>query len=337
MRTARLGERGPLVSTVGLGTMSLLTSNDQDAVTRLVHEALDAGITLVDTADVYCDGAVERALAPALRGRRDEVVLATKAGLPMDGDPLRSGGSARWITQAADDSLRRLGTDRLDLFQLHRPDPATPIEETMAAFDDLIRAGKVRFAGSSVFPAELLVQSAWAASDAGSAPLVSEQAPYSVFVRGIEASVLPTARRLGMGVIAWGPLNGGWLTGKYRRGAAAPEGSRAASGNPFVRADDETKLTLVERLSTVAHDEGVDLTSLSLGWAQEHPAITSILVGPRTSGQLHELLQASETVLSTAALDAIDAIVAPGTNVDPRNAGWTSPALSPGERRRERA
>ncbi|GAA1705600.1 aldo/keto reductase [Microbacterium sediminicola] len=334
MEMRHLGSAGPAVSAIGLGTMSLMTTNDERAAGELLGRALDAGVTLVDTADVYGDGEVESALGRLLASRRDAVVLATKVGLPMNGDPERAGGSRRWIVRAVEDSLRRLQTDHIDLYQLHRPDPSTPIDETVAAFDELRQAGKIRWAGSSVFPAEMLVESQWAAERQGVAPFVSEQSPYSILVRGTERAVLPAAQAHGVGVIAWSPLNGGWLTGKYRRGVAAPEGSRAASGNPFVRADDEAKLAVTERLARIADAAGLSLMQLGLGWAQEHPAISSVLVGPRTIEQLDQLLAAAQTRLSAATLDAIDEVVAPGTSVDPRNEGWSSPALAAPARRR---
>ena len=221
MELTTLGERGPTISRFGLGTMSLLTSQDRKAAAALVHQAIDRGINLIDTADVYDNGSVEEALAEALRGRRGEVVLATKVGLPMNGDKNRSGGSRRWIIQAVEDSLRRLGTDYIDIYQLHRPDPATPAAETVEAFDRLQRAGKIRYAGSSVFPPELIVEFQWEAERQGAAPFVCEQAPYSILVRGIEAGTLPVCRRFGIGTLVWSPLNRGWPPGKYPRGRFA--------------------------------------------------------------------------------------------------------------------
>lgn len=333
MISTTLGNDGPPVSRLGLGTMSLLTSLDRREAVALVHEALDAGISLVDTADVYGDGAVEELVGAALAGRRENVVLATKVGLPMGGDPERSGGSRRWVRTAVQDSLRRLGTDRVDLYQLHRPDPLTPVEETVGAFGELIAEGSVRFAGSSVFPAELIVETRWAADRIGAAPWVSEQLPYSILVRGVERAVLPTCHRHGVGVLVWGPLNGGWLTGKYRRGEAPPPGSRAATGNPFVRADDDRKLDAVARLAAVADEAGLDLATLALAWPLHHPAVSGVLIGPRTPEQLRALLRAAEVRLGDDVLDAIDAVVAPGVDVDPRNAGWVSPGLAVAERR----
>lgn len=331
--TLILGRTGPPVSRLGLGTMSLLTSLERREAIALVHEAIDAGLSLIDTADVYADGAVEELLGAALRDRRDEVVLATKVGLAMGGDSQCSGGSRRWVHTAVRDSLRRLRTDRIDLYQLHRPDPATPVEETVDAFGELIDQGLVRYAGSSVFPAELVVETRWAAERSGRPAWVSEQLPYSMLVRGVERAVLPTCRRHGIGVLVWGPLNGGWLTGKYRRGEAPPAGSRAAAGNPFVRVDDERKLDVVEQLSAVADQAGLDLTTLALAWPLQHPAVSSVLIGPRTPEQLRALLRAAQVRLSADVLDAVDAVVAPGTDVDPRNAGWVSPGLAPQARR----
>lgn len=334
MQMNTLGRSGVAVSSFGLGTMALLTSNTEGEAVRLVHKALDAGVNLVDTADIYDDGAVEAVLGRALKGRRDKVVLATKVGLPMGGDRVRSGGGRAWIMQAVEDSLRRLDTDHIDLYQLHRPDPSTPLEETLRAFEDLVRAGKVRHLGTSTFPAETLVRAQWAAEREGLTGFVSEQAPYSILVRGIEGEVLPTCRRYGVGALAWSPLNGGWLTGKYRRDAAAPAGSRAASGNPFVRADDEAKLAIVEQLVPLAEAAGLTLMQISLAWTRAHPAISSTLIGPRSEGQLDALLSAAEVTLDSDLLDRIDEVVAPGRNVDPRNAGWVPEGLAVSARRR---
>lgn len=334
MQTSSLGKSDLTVSRFGLGTMSLLTSNSEAEAIALVHAALDAGVTLIDTADVYGDGAAETVLGKALKGRRDGVVLATKVGLRMGGDPARAGGGRRWILQAVEDSLRRLDVETLDLYQLHRPDPATPLEESLQAFEDLRRAGKIRHAGSSVFPAETISRAQWAAEKVGAEGFVCEQAPYSILARGIEGEALPACRRYGLGVLAWSPLNGGWLTGKYQRGVAAPEGSRAASGNPFVRADDSAKLDRVEALSGLAAQAGLTLRDMSLAWTLAHPAISSTLIGPRTLEQLEALLGAADITLDDALLDAIDAVVAPGENVDPRNAGWVPAGLARDQRRR---
>lgn len=334
MQMNPLGRTGLPVSSFAFGTMALLTSNSEDEAIRLVHRALDAGINLIDTADIYDNGAVEEVLGKALKGRRDEVVLATKVGLPMGGDPARSGGGRAWITEAVEGSLRRLDVDCIDLYQMHRPDPKVPLEESLRAFEDLIRAGKVCHIGSSTFPAEMLVRAQWAAEREKLTGFVAEQAPYSILVRGIEAEVLPACRRYGLGMLVWSPLNGGWLTGKYRRNMEAPEGSRAASGNPFVRADDAAKLDVVEQLAPLAAEAGLSMTQMSLAWTQAHPDVTSTLIGPRTEGQLDALLEAVGVTLDADLLDRIDAVVAPGRNVDPRNAGWVPEGLAVSARRR---
>ena len=334
MQMNPLGRTGLPVSSFAFGTMALLTSNTEQEAIRLVHRALDAGINLIDTADIYDNGAVEEVLGKALKGRRDEVVLATKVGLPMGGDPARSGGGRAWITEAVEGSLRRLDVDCIDLYQMHRPDPKVPLEESLRAFEDLIRAGKVRHIGSSTFPAEMLVRAQWVAEREKLTGFVAEQAPYSILVRGIEAEVLPTCRRYGLGMLVWSPLNGGWLTGKYRRDMEAPEGSRAASGNPFVRADDAAKLDVVEQLAPLAAEAGLSMTQMSLAWTQAHPDVTSTLIGPRTEGQLDALLEAVGVTLDADLLDRIDAVVAPGRNVDPRNAGWVPEGLAVSARRR---
>jgi aryl-alcohol dehydrogenase (NADP+) len=334
VRTGRLGDGGPEVSAFGLGTMALPDAEDRASAVRIVHAALDAGVTLIDTADVYGRGAAEEIVGEALRGRRDGVVLATKFGLPMGDDPAMRGSSRRWIRRAVEDSLRRLRTDHIDLYQAHRPDPAVPIEETLGVLTELVAEGRIRHIGSSTFPAEQIVEAAWASQRDGLARFVSEQAPYSILARGIETAVLGTCARHGVGMLVWSPLNGGWLTGKYARGVPVPADSRAGRGNPFMRADDEAKLARVEKLAAIAAERGLPLTRLALAWALEHPAVTSLLIGPRTPGQLAELLAGVDDRLDAAALDAIDEVVAPGVVVDPRNAGWRSPDLEPSARRR---
>src|SRR5215203_19629 len=228
MELRYLGRSGVRVSALTLGAMSFgsMGNADRDDCTRIIHRALDAGINIIDTADVYSAGESEEIVGAALRGRRDDVVLATKAFNPMGRDVNRRGSSRRWIIRACEDSLRRLGVDHVDLFQLHRPDENTDIDDTLGALTDLVRQGKVRMIGSSTFPAEAIVEAQWAAERRGHEKLRSEQPPYSIFVRSIERDVLPTCQRHGMGAIVWSPLNGGWLTGKYRRDAAPPAGSR---------------------------------------------------------------------------------------------------------------
>lgn len=337
MRYCRLGERGPTVSRLGLGTMALSAASHAEA-DRIVGAALDAGITLVDTADVYGDGRGEELLGQVLTAdRREKVVLATKFGLPMGPDPRARGGSPHWIRTAVEGSLRRLRVDHIDLYQAHRPDPDTPLAQTLETLHDLVTAGKVRFAGTSAFPAEQIVEAQWLSQRHTLTALCSEQPAYSILVRSAERSVLPTCRRFGVGVITWSPLNGGWLTGKYRRGQPPPPGSRAAQGNPFVDPTDAAKLTAVEALERIAQDAGRPLADMALAWCLEHPAVTSVLLGPRTSDQLDRLLAADVEPLDEATLDAIDELVAPGTDIDHRNTGWHPDALRVWHRRRRPA
>src|SRR3984893_3052372 len=226
---------------------------DHDDSVRIIHAALDAGINFVDTADAYSLGESEEIVGRALKGRRDRVVLATKFNFPMSDDINDRGVSRRWIMLEVENSLRRLGTDWIDLYQVHRPDHKTDIEETLGALSDLVHQGKIRYAGCSTYPAEHIVEAQWASQRRNLERFVSEQPPYSIFVRGIEADVLPTAQRYGMAVLAWSPLNGGWLTGKYRKPDPSPEGSRARRARIPARFDlslpgNQMKLELVEEL-----------------------------------------------------------------------------------------
>jgi aryl-alcohol dehydrogenase (NADP+) len=340
MEIRTLGRSGIHVSRFGLGTMVLGAwgNTDRDECRRIINAALDAGINLVDTADMYGDGENEEIVGEAIAARRDDVVLCTKFHNPVGDhdDPNRRGNSRRWIMRAIDDSLRRLGVDHIDLYQVHRPDPDTAIDETIAALNDLVTAGKIRAWGTSTFPAEQLVEAHWAAERRGFAGPHTEQPPYSIFSRGIENAVLPTARRYGMGVVVWSPLAGGWLTGKYRRGQSAPAGSRASTNPDHFDVGNEAKFDAAERLAAIADDAGVSLTHLSLAWVVEHPAVTAALIGPRTIDQLHDLLGAAELRLDAATLDAIDEVVAPGRNLNAGDAGWTSDALDVARRRRPR-
>ena len=336
----RLGATGIQVSTLCLGTMMFGSwgNPDERDCTRMVDLALDAGINFIDTADVYDFGVSEEILGRALKGRRDDVVLATKFHNAMGEDLNRRGNSRRWIMTAVEESLRRLGTDWIDLYQVHRPDPGVDIDETLAALSDLVHQGKVRTIGTSTFPAEQLVEAAWVAERRGRERFWTEQPPYSIFVRGIEADVLPTAERLGLGVLVWAPLNGGWLSGKYRRGAEVTAESRAVREAAHFDIDSpaaQVKLDLVEELVALADELGCSLAHLALGFVLAHRAVTSAIVGPRTPAQLESLLGAQELRLDGAVLDRIDALVPPGTNVNAQNAGYVPPALvDPALRRR---
>jgi len=330
-----LGATGVRVSRFGLGTMVLGAwgNTDRAECLRIIDGALDAGINLVDTADMYGAGENEGIVGEALRHRRDDVVLATKFHHPMGEDPNRRGNSRRWINRAVEDSLRRLGVDHIDVYQAHRPDPLTPLDETVGALDDLVRAGKIRYWGTSTFPAEDLVEARWAAARRGATGPHTEQPPYSILARHVERDVLPVCRRHGIGVIVWSPLAGGWLTGKYA-GGVAPPGSRGATNPDHFDGANPAKVAAVEAVAAVAAAAGLPLTHLALAWATTHPAVSSVLIGPRTEGQLADLLGAASVELDADTLDAIDAIVAPGTDVNPADSLYQPPGLATAARRR---
>jgi aryl-alcohol dehydrogenase-like predicted oxidoreductase len=334
-----LGRTGVQVSTFCLGTMMFGAWGDTtyDDCEGMVHDALDAGINVFDTADVYDDGQSERWLGQALDGHRDDVVLATKFHNPMGEDPNRRGNSRRWITQAVDDSLRRLRTDWIDLYQVHRPDPSTDIDETLGALTDLVHAGKVRSIGTSTFPAPDLVDAQWTAQRRHRERPVSEQPPYSIFARGIERDVLPVCERYGLAVLVWAPLNGGWLTGKYRRGGAPPARSRAArvpEHFDYGGRLHERKLDGVDALTVLADEAGLRLVDLAHAFVLAHPAVTSAILGPRSRAQLADVLKGAGTLLEADVLDRIDAIVAPGETLNPYDAGYDPPSITDPSRRR---
>jgi aryl-alcohol dehydrogenase-like predicted oxidoreductase len=341
MRMRTLGATGIKVSPYCLGAMMFGAwgNRDHDDSVRIIHTALDGGINFIDTADVYSRGESEEIVGQALRGRRDQVVLATKAHGNMGEDPNESGNSRRWIVREVDNSLRRLQTDYIDLYQMHRPDPSADIDETLSALSDLIHAGKVRAIGSSTFPAEQIVEAQWTAERRGRERFRCEQPPYSILARGVEASVLPTCARYGMGVIAWSPLAGGWLTGKYRKDSDIDMTSGRASRIP-ARFDpslpgNARKLEIVEELVKIAADAGTSLTHLAVAFVISHPAVTSAIIGPRTMDQLTDLLEGADVTLDDAVLDRIDQIVPPGVTLNAADAGWQPPALTdPLQRRR---
>lgn len=339
MEYRTLGRTGMQVSTLCLGTMMFGKWGNPDPADceRIVDLALDAGINFIDTADVYDFGVSEEMLGQALKGRRDDVVLATKFHNPMGEDPNHRGNSRRWIVQAVENSLRRLQTDWIDLYQVHRPDPTTDIDETLGALSDLVHAGKVRAIGTSTFPAELLVEAAWVAERRGRERFTTEQPPYSIFVRGIEGDVLPIAERLGLGILVWAPLNGGWLSGKYRRGADVGSESRAvrqADHFDWKTPESERKLDVVEALLELAAELGCPLAHLAVAFTLAHRAVTSAIVGPRTPDQLSSMVGAEDLALSAEVLDRIDELVPPGTNLNEDNAGYVPPSLLDGRLRR---
>ena len=331
-----LGRTGMHVSRLGLGAMVLGAwgNTDHRSCARIIHRALDGGINLVDTADVYAFGESEEIVGAALQGRRDDVVLATKFHNQMGPDQNQRGNSRRWVMKAVDDSLRRLRTDWIDLYQVHRPDPQTAIDETVSALSDLVRAGKIRYWGTSTFPAADLVEAHWSAARVGGIAPHCEQPPYSIFCRGIERDVLAVCRRYDMGVLTWSPLSGGWLTGKYTHASPVPPGTRGATSVDHFDANNPVKLDAVEALARVAADAGISLTHLALAWNVEHPAVTAALIGPRTEEQIDDLLGAGDPRLDRDTLDRIDAIVAPGVDLNPADRGWNPPSLEAAARRR---
>jgi aryl-alcohol dehydrogenase-like predicted oxidoreductase len=344
MELRPLGGTGIQVSHVSLGAMSFgsLGNDDHDDCVRIIHRALDAGINVVDTADIYSAGESEVIVGKALAGAlRERVVLSTKCFWPMGTDPNRRGASRRWIVRACEESLVRLGTDWIDVYYLHKPDLSTYIDESLAALDTLVRAGKVRAVAMSTFPADLIVEAHWAAERGAFVRPRVEQPPYSLFTRGIERDILPVCRRLGMGVLVWGPLNGGWLSGAYRRDRS-PEGSRATrwqarSGRGWDRSRPEVqrKLELLDELDGVGAAAGVPLSHLAIAFSHAHPAVTSTIIGPRTMAQLDDMLAAASVRLDGSTLDVLDRIVAPGTDVDPEcDRGWIPPWLADARLRR---
>jgi aryl-alcohol dehydrogenase-like predicted oxidoreductase len=335
------GRTGIKVSPYCLGAMMFgkLGNPDHAAAARIIHKALDFGINFIDTADRYSAGESEEIVGKALKGRRDNIVLATKVHGPMGSDPNHQGVSRRWIMQEVDASLRRLQTDYIDLYQIHRPAPDTDIEETLSALTDLMRAGKVRAIGSSTFPVSEIVEAQWVAERRGLARFRTEQPPYSILDRGIEREVLPVCERYGMGVIPWSPLAGGWLSGKYNKGGDSPGSSRRAQMLPS-RYDmsipaNQAKLEAAQALGELAEQAGMPLIEMSIAFVTSHPAVTAAIIGPRTMEQLESQLPVLERpVLGGGLLDQIDEVVPPGTNVNQADTGWDAPWLTDASQRR---
>ena len=329
METRSLGRSGLKVSPLCLGTMMFGRWGNPDHAEsiQIIHRALDAGINFVDTANIYSQGESEEIVGKALAGRRQEVVLATKVWGPMGPGPNQRGLSRKAIQEQCEASLRRLGTDVIDLYQIHRPDPETPWEETLAALDDLVRQGKVRYLGCSTNHQEVagqkrlaaweLVESLWIAERHGWERFVALQPPYSMLRRTMEAELFPACQRFGLGTLVWSPLEGGFLTGKYRLGAERPQDSPRAQN--WVGDTQEPRfvprLTAVEAFLALAAEKGVELAELALAWTLAHPAVTSTIIGPRTAEQLAGNLRALEVKLTADDLARVDAVVAPGTSV----------------------
>ena len=332
MRYRTLGRTGIKVSPYALGALALGTSignPDHDDSARIIHKALDAGINVIDTSDAYGDSEV--AVGQALKGRRDGVVLATKFSRPVGDDPNHQGASRRWIMTAVENSLRRLQTDYIDLYQVHRPDPSTDIEETLSALSDLIHAGKVRAVGTSAMPASDIVEAQWAAERRGLERFRTDQPPYSILSRGIEREVLPIAQRYGMGILVWGPLGQGMLTGRVRKG----QQTDLRRAHIFRHLNDERRIDAVEQLIPIAEKAGLPMTHLALAFAIAHPGVTSAIIGPHTMEQLDDLLASADVALTDEILDQIDEIVPPGTDVGTLDQAYLPPALlNPSLRRR---
>jgi len=335
-----LGRTGVKVSPLCLGAMMFGAwgNTDHDESIRIIHRALDAGINFIDTADVYSRGESEEIVGKALAGgRREHVVLATKVHGTMGDDPNEFGNSRRWIVREVEKSLKRLGTDWIDLYQIHRPELDTDIDETLGALTDLVHAGKVRYIGSSTFPASQIVEAQWVAERRGRERFVCEQPPYSILVRGVENDVLPTCRRHGMGVIPWSPLASGWLSGSYRVGQDPPPSNRAhmlPARFDMSLPGNQRKLEAADALARLAEEAGLTLIELAIAFVVRHPAVTAAIIGPRTIEHLESQLTAADVALSDEILDRIDAIVPPGVNMNPADGGWPNPALEPSARRR---
>jgi aryl-alcohol dehydrogenase-like predicted oxidoreductase len=354
MEYRSLGRTGMQVSPLCLGAMMFGAwgEPDHDTSIKIIHSALDAGLNFIDTADVYSQGESEIIVGKALAdGRRDDVILATKfhgqMGVPTNapvgtkGDPNRQGNSRRWIVQEVENSLRRLGTDWIDLYQVHRPDADTDVEETLSALTDLQRQGKIRAFGSSTFPAHEIVEAQWTAQRRGLSRFVTEQPPYSMLVRGIEADLLPVAEQYGLGVLPWSPLAGGWLTGRYRRGEEIPT-SRRSNRLPqrfdLSIPDNQRKLDAADALGKLAEEAGIPLIQMAIAFVMQHPAVTAPIIGPRTMEHLESQIAAVDVTLSADILDRIDEIVPPGVTISRGDAGYQAPSLTdPFQRRRRTA
>jgi aryl-alcohol dehydrogenase-like predicted oxidoreductase len=333
MRYRTLGRTGIKVSPYALGAMMFgaVGNPDHDDSIKIIHRALDAGINFVDTADMYSHGESEEIVGKALEGRRDDVVLATKARLPMSEDPNHQGASRRWLVRALEDSLRRLDTDYVDLYQIHRPDPDTDIEETLSALTDLVRAGKVRAIGTSSLPASDIVHSHWVADRRGLIRFRTEQPPYSILNRGIEREVLPVVQEYGMGTLVWSPLAGGLLTGRYRKNQ---QNTTHRSQFGFQHLSDERRLDAVEQLIPLAQDAGIPLTHMAMAFVIAHPGVTSAIIGPRTMEHLDDLLAGVDVTLTDEILDRIDEIVPPGTDIGALDMAYDPPAIERSHLRR---
>jgi len=314
MEYRNLGRTGVKVSQFCLGTMMFGRRTGEAESTRMIEHALSEGINFVDTANAYSAGESERIVGSALAqsGRRAEIVLATKAFFPQSQtDPNARGLSRRHLIDACDASLARLGTDWIDLYQLHRPMADIPIDETLRALDDLIRAGKVRYIGTSMFPAWKIVEALWAAKELGLNRFVCEQPTFHILDRTAEREVLPAAQSFGVAVIPWGPLCGGLLTGKYRREDVSAEGRWQGGKDNFDRAVTAAAFDVIEAVVAHAKDKGCTPSQLALAWNAAQPGVTAPIIGPRTMQQLEDNLAATEVSIDAADLERMDSVAAP--------------------------
>jgi len=350
MEYRTLGRTGIRVSTYALGTMMFGADGnpDEKECIGVVHAALDAGVNLIDTADTYSHGQAEEIVGKAIAGRRDEIILSSKVRLRAGDGPNEQGASRLWIMRQIEASLKRLGTDHIDLYQIHRPDLETDLEETLDVLTDLVRHGKIRYFGCSMFPAWYQAQAQSISVQRGLKRFVSETSPYSIFVRGIELDVLPAVQHFGMGLLAWSPLNGGWLSGKYRRDAEIPKDSRAGlvkgewgEHYPILRTrfdlsrpGNQRKLDMIEQLSNVAREAGTSLAHMALAFPLAHPGVTAVNFGVRNLIQFNDAKAGFGTRLTNDVLDAIDACNPPGSIVDEADRGWIMPWMAAEARRR---
>jgi aryl-alcohol dehydrogenase-like predicted oxidoreductase len=339
-----LGRTGISVSQLCLGALMLgpVGNPDHEESVAIIHRALDAGINFIDTSDAYSGGVSEEIVGKALAGaRRENVVLATKFGLGFGQDPNQRGMSRRWITQAVENSLRRLGTDWIDLYQAHRLDPATDIDETLGALSDLVHAGKIRAFGTSTVPASEIAEAQWAAERRGRERFRTEQPPYSMLVRGVEHDVLPTCHRHGIGVLAYSPLSGGWLSGRYRKGQEITGTGTPSRAARFPGVFDTTnpanaaKLAAADALGALADQAGLTLVQMAIAFVTHHPAVTSAIIGPRTMNHLESYLAADGIELPDDLLNSIDAIVPPGHTVNVADNMWDTISLDTASRRHQ--
>jgi aryl-alcohol dehydrogenase-like predicted oxidoreductase len=344
-----LGDTGVRVSAYALGSVMFGAwgNNDERECSAIVNRALDGGINLIDTADAYSDGQAEEIIGRAIRSRRDEVLVATKFHAPMGPGPNERGNSRLWIMRAVESSLRRLGTDHIDLYQVHQPDADVPLAETLGALDALVTQGKVRYIGCSNFQAWQLAEAQAVSRERNCVRFVCEQPPYSIMARSVERDVLPVAQRYHMGAIVWSPLAGGWLAGRYQRGEAPPADTRAGRVDEYHRRGGRmheryqmaseaniAKFDVVAGLAKLADAACLPMVDLALAFTLAHPAVTSCLIGPRTLGQLESILAGADTRLDEVTLDAIDELVPPGSVLNPADSEFAQPWLSTSARRR---